>query len=107
MLLTRLLIHVLSPPERQALRAGRRHHGRVARPSDMGELTDARGRRLRQPLDGPDLSSRPAAGRLPLLVNQVHAFFCSRIPAQMLAIAAPLSTPWLPAGYEQELRRAA
>ncbi len=40
-------------------------------------------------------------------LNQVHAFFCSRIPAQMLAIAAPLSSPWLPAGYGQELRRAA
>jgi hypothetical protein len=36
-------------------------------------------------------------------LNQVHAFFCSRVPAQMLAIAAPLSSPWLPAGYEQEL----
>src|SRR6266700_4655037 len=31
-------------------------------------------------------------------LNQVHAFFCSRIPAQMLAIAAPLSSPWLPRG---------
>jgi DDE superfamily endonuclease len=40
-------------------------------------------------------------------LNQGHAFFCSRTPAQMLATAAPFKSPWLPAGYGQELCRAA
>jgi transposase len=40
-------------------------------------------------------------------VRQVHAFFRARSPAQMLATAAPHSSPWLPKGYGQNFRRAA
>jgi transposase len=35
---------------------------------------------------------------------QVHAFFRQRTPAQMLATAAPHSSPWLPDDYVQNLR---
>jgi transposase len=35
-------------------------------------------------------------------VRQVHAFFRQRSPAQILATAAPHSSPWLPQGYVQE-----
>jgi transposase len=38
-------------------------------------------------------------------VRQVHAFFRQRTTAQMLATAAPHSSPWLPAGYVQNFRR--
>jgi transposase len=40
-------------------------------------------------------------------VRQVHAFFRQRSPAQMLATAAPHSSPWLPEGYTQNFRQAA
>jgi transposase len=40
-------------------------------------------------------------------VRQVHAFFRQRSPAQLLATAAPHSSPWLPEGYGQNLRQAA
>jgi transposase len=40
-------------------------------------------------------------------VRQVHAFFRQRTPAQMLAIAAPHSSPWLPADYVQNFRQTA
>jgi transposase len=40
-------------------------------------------------------------------VHQVHAFFRQRSPTQMLATAAPHSSPWLPTGYVQNLRQAA
>jgi transposase len=40
-------------------------------------------------------------------VRQVHAFFGQRTPAQMLATAAPHSSPWLPEGYMQDFREAA
>jgi transposase len=40
-------------------------------------------------------------------VRQVHAFFRARSPTDMLATAAPHSSPWLPAGYAQNLRQAA
>jgi transposase len=40
-------------------------------------------------------------------VRQVHAFFCQRTPAQLLATAAPHSSPWLPEGYMQNFREAA
>ena len=40
-------------------------------------------------------------------IRQVHAFFRARSPAQLLAAAAPHSSPWLPTGYEQNLREAA
>jgi transposase len=40
-------------------------------------------------------------------VRQVHAFFGQRTTAQMLAIAAPHSSPWLPADYVQNFRQAA
>ncbi len=43
------------------------------------------------------------AGRL----RQVHAFFRQRSPAQLLATAAPHSSPWLPEGYGQNYRQAA
>ena len=40
-------------------------------------------------------------------VRQVHAFFRQRAPAQLLATAAPHSSPWLPDGYGQNFREAA
>ena len=40
-------------------------------------------------------------------IRQVHAFFRQRSPAQLLATAAPHSSPWLPEGYGQNLREAA
>jgi transposase len=40
-------------------------------------------------------------------IRQVHAFFRQRAPAQMLATAAPHSSPWLPEGYVQNLKEAA
>jgi transposase len=43
------------------------------------------------------------AGRL----RQVHAFFRQRTNEQLLATAAPHSSPWLPDGYGQNFRQAA
>jgi transposase len=40
-------------------------------------------------------------------IRQVHAFFSQRTTLQMLATAAPHSSPWLPADYVQNLRQAA
>jgi transposase len=40
-------------------------------------------------------------------IRQVHAFFRQRSPAQLLATAAPPSSPWLPEGYGQNFREAA
>jgi transposase len=40
-------------------------------------------------------------------VRQVHAFFRARSPAQILATAAPRSSPWLPDDYMQNFRQAA
>jgi len=40
-------------------------------------------------------------------LRQVHAFFRARSPAQLLATAAPASSPWLPEGYVQNFRQAA
>jgi hypothetical protein len=40
-------------------------------------------------------------------VRQVHAFFRARSPAQLLTIASPHSSPWLPEGYMQNFRQAA
>jgi len=40
-------------------------------------------------------------------IRQVHAFFRQRSPTQLLATAAPHSSPWLPDGYGQNLREAA
>jgi transposase len=40
-------------------------------------------------------------------IRQVHTFFRQRSPAQMLATAAPHSSPWLPEGYGQNIRQAA
>ena len=40
-------------------------------------------------------------------VRQVHAFFRARSPTDMLATAAPHSSPWLPAGYMHNFRQAA
>jgi transposase len=40
-------------------------------------------------------------------IRQVHAFFRQRSPTQLLATAAPHSSPWLPKGYGQNLREAA
>ncbi len=34
-------------------------------------------------------------------LRQIHSFFRSRSPDQMLATAAPWTSPWLPPGYEQ------
>jgi transposase len=40
-------------------------------------------------------------------VRQMHAFFRGRTTTQMLATAAPHSSPWLPEGYMQNFREAA
>jgi transposase len=40
-------------------------------------------------------------------LRQVHAFFRQRSPTQILATAAPSSSPWMPEGYMQNLREAA
>jgi transposase len=40
-------------------------------------------------------------------LRQVHAFFRQRTTAQMLATAAPHTSPWLPEGYMQNFRQAA
>jgi transposase len=40
-------------------------------------------------------------------IRQVHAFFRQRTNAQLLATAAPYSSPWLPEGYGQNFRQAA
>jgi transposase len=40
-------------------------------------------------------------------LRQVHAFFGQRSPTQMLATAAPSSSPWLPEGYMQNFWEAA
>jgi transposase len=40
-------------------------------------------------------------------IRQVHAFFRQRSPTQLLATAAPHSSPWLPEGYMQNFRQAA
>jgi len=40
-------------------------------------------------------------------VRQVHAFFRQRTTAQMLATAAPHTSPWLPEGYTRNLGQAA
>ena len=34
-------------------------------------------------------------------LRQIHSFFRNRSPSQMLDTAAPRTSPWLPAGYEQ------
>jgi hypothetical protein len=36
-------------------------------------------------------------------LRQIHSFFRGRSPDQMLATAAPWTSPWLPPGYEQNL----
>jgi DDE superfamily endonuclease/Homeodomain-like domain len=40
-------------------------------------------------------------------LRQVHAFFRARSPSQLLAIAAPWTSPWLPPGYEENFWNAA
>jgi hypothetical protein len=40
-------------------------------------------------------------------LRQIHSFFRSRSPDQMLDTAAPWTSPWLPPGYEQNFWNAA
>jgi hypothetical protein len=40
-------------------------------------------------------------------LRQVHAFFRQRSPTQILATAAPSSSPSMPQGYMQNFREAA
>ena len=40
-------------------------------------------------------------------LRQIHAFFRTRSPDQMLATAAPWTSPWLPPDYEQNFWNAA
>jgi transposase len=40
-------------------------------------------------------------------LRQIHSFFRTRSPDQMLAAAAPWTSPWLPPGYEQNFWNAA
>ena len=35
-------------------------------------------------------------------LRQIRSFFRNRSPDQMLAIAAPWTSPWLPPRYEQD-----
>ena len=37
-------------------------------------------------------------------IHQARTFFRSRTPAQMLATAAPWSSPWLPPSYAQKFK---
>ena len=48
-------------------------------------------------------SRRPRLGgqRWPGRLRQIHSFFRARSPDQMLATAAPWTSPWLPPGHEQ------
>ena len=39
--------------------------------------------------------------------RQVHAFFRQRTPAELLATAAPSSSPWLRESYTQNLKETA
>jgi hypothetical protein len=39
--------------------------------------------------------------------RKIHSFFRNRSPDQMLATAAPWTSPWLPPGYEQNFWNAA
>ena len=41
------------------------------------------------------------AASWPARFRQIHSFFRARSPGQMLATAAPWTSPWLPPGYEQ------
>jgi hypothetical protein len=43
----------------------------------------------------------------PSRLRQIHSFFRNRSPDQMLATAAPWTSPWLPPRYEQNFRNAA
>jgi len=43
----------------------------------------------------------------PSRLRQIHSFFRARSPDQMLATAAPWTSPWLPPGYEQNFWNAA
>jgi hypothetical protein len=52
------------------------------------------------------LANSPTAS-MAARIGQVHAFFGWSCPAQLLATAAPASSPWLPRGYAQNFRRAA
>jgi DDE superfamily endonuclease len=36
-------------------------------------------------------------------LRQIHSFFRTRSPDEMLATAAPWTSPWLPPGYEQNI----
>ena len=40
-------------------------------------------------------------------LRQIHSFFRARSPDEMLATAAPWTSPWLPPGYEQNFWNAA
>jgi hypothetical protein len=40
-------------------------------------------------------------------LRQIHSLFRSRSPDQMLAAAAPSTSPWLPPGHEQNFWNAA
>ena len=40
-------------------------------------------------------------------LRQIHSFFRARSPDEMLAAAAPWTSPWLPQGYEQNFWNAA
>jgi hypothetical protein len=43
----------------------------------------------------------------PARLRQIHAFFRARSPDQLLDIAAPWTSPWLPPGYEENFWNAA
>jgi hypothetical protein len=96
----------------------RDHPPRQARPALAGDPSQGGGvaRGPLQPHDNPVeriwaalkawLANSPTStiqGRL----RQVHAFFRQRSPAQLLATAAPSSSPWLPEGYIQNFPEAA
>jgi hypothetical protein len=80
-----------SPEDALGLRRALQHHNPVERV--WGALKTA-------------LANRPTltiTGR----IHQLHTFFRQRTSEQLLATAAPHSSPWLPDGYGQNFRQAA
>jgi len=53
------------------------------------------------------VSGASTAVSWPGRLRQTRSFFRNRSPDQMLATAAPLTSPWLPPGYEQNFWNAA
>ena len=55
----------------------------------------------RTDLGGADELPANTAVSWPVRLRQIHSFFRKRSPGQMLATAAPRTSPWLSPGYKQ------